>query len=249
MQFNINTKGSNTHSFGSNGGILTTELYLVGNPTQPLEASTKQYVDSKITTIAASSVTSGTISGDRLPGYLGDVTAPVGSTTLTLKTSGVAQGTYAKVTVTNKGIVTEGSSLTVDDVPNLNWSKIVTGKPTTLAGYGITDGFPKTGGTPTGHISVMNPPSLTMHAANKSYVDTQLSSSAPMGAGSEIAYASTVTPSGFLRCNGASLLKADYSALYSAIGDTYTDPVDPLWFNLPDRSSRETTDLKYYIKY
>lgn len=222
MQFNINTKGSNTHSFGTNGGILTTELYLVGNPTQALEASTKQYVDSKTSTIAASTITSGTISGDRLPGYLGDVTAPVGSTSLTLKTSGVAAGTYTKVTVTNKGIATQGSSLTTDDIPNLNWSKIVTGKPTTLAGYGITDGFPKTGGTPTGHISVMNQPSLTMHAANKSYVDTQLSSSAPMGAGSEIAYASVTTPSGFLRANGAEVLKVDYAALYSAIGDQYS---------------------------
>lgn len=31
------------------------------------------------------------------------------------------------------------SSLAASDVPNLDWSKITTGKPTTLAGYGITD--------------------------------------------------------------------------------------------------------------
>lgn len=31
-------------------------------------------------------------------------------------------------------------SLVAVDIPNLDWSKITTGKPTTLAGYGITDG-------------------------------------------------------------------------------------------------------------
>lgn len=33
-------------------------------------------------------------------------------------------------------------SLAAGDIPNLNWSKITSGKPTTLAGYGITDASP-----------------------------------------------------------------------------------------------------------
>jgi hypothetical protein len=33
--------------------------------------------------------------------------------------------------------------LTANDIPNLDWSKITTGKPTTLGGYGITDAFTK----------------------------------------------------------------------------------------------------------
>ena len=32
-----------------------------------------------------------------------------------------------------------GVALSASDIPNLDWSKITTGKPTTLAGYGITD--------------------------------------------------------------------------------------------------------------
>lgn len=35
------------------------------------------------------------------------------------------------------------SSLAASDVPNLPWSKITSGKPTTLAGYGITDAIAK----------------------------------------------------------------------------------------------------------
>lgn len=39
------------------------------------------------------------------------------------------------------------SSLAAADVPNLDWSKITSGKPTTLAGYGITDAISTSGGT------------------------------------------------------------------------------------------------------
>ena len=52
----------------------------------------------------------------------------------------VTAGTAAKVTFNAKGLITGTSSLTASDIPNLDWSKITTGKPTTLSGYGITDG-------------------------------------------------------------------------------------------------------------
>lgn len=56
-----------------------------------------------------------------------------------LKNTGIA-GTYFKVTTDAQGRVTSGvSSLSTADIPSLNWSKITTGKPTTLAGYGISD--------------------------------------------------------------------------------------------------------------
>lgn len=59
--------------------------------------------------------------------------------TLSLATVGTA-GTYTKVTVDAYGRVTGHASLAATDIPNLPWSKITSGKPTTLAGYGITDG-------------------------------------------------------------------------------------------------------------
>ena len=42
------------------------------------------------------------------------------------------------------GRVTSGTNLSSTDIPNLDWSKITTGKPTTLAGYGITNAYTKT---------------------------------------------------------------------------------------------------------
>jgi phage-related tail fiber protein len=66
---------------------------------------------------------------------------------LTLADSGVAPGSYQKVTVSIKGLVISGGALAASDIPNLDWSKIVSGKPTTLAGYGITDGAQGINGT------------------------------------------------------------------------------------------------------
>ncbi|SHI78620.1 hypothetical protein [Clostridium intestinale] len=59
---------------------------------------------------------------------------------IALSNSGVTAGTYEKVTVDAMGRVTSGSDLIASDIPNLPWSKITSGKPTTLDGYGITDG-------------------------------------------------------------------------------------------------------------
>lgn len=67
----------------------------------------------------------------------GNVTAA-----LTLANSGVAAGAYGKVSVNAKGLVVAGSALGAADIPNLDWSKITTGKPSTLAGYGISDAQP-----------------------------------------------------------------------------------------------------------
>lgn len=53
--------------------------------------------------------------------------------------SGVTAGQYTKVTVDVNGHVTEGAALNETDIPALTWSKIATGKPTTLSGYGISD--------------------------------------------------------------------------------------------------------------
>ncbi|WP_233164411.1 tail fiber protein [Chromobacterium sp. ASV23] len=58
---------------------------------------------------------------------------------LTLANSGVSAGNYGMVTVDAKGRVTAGRQMQAADVPALDWSKIASGKPTTLAGYGITD--------------------------------------------------------------------------------------------------------------
>lgn len=61
---------------------------------------------------------------------------------LTLANSGASAGTFTKVTINAKGLVTAGANLAASDIPGLDWTKISSGKPTTLAGYGINDAQP-----------------------------------------------------------------------------------------------------------
>ena len=83
---------------------------------------------------------SGTNTGDQTITLTGDVTGSgTGSFAATLANSGVTAGSYSKVTVDTKGRVTAGASLAASDIPSLDWSKITSGKPTTLSGYGITN--------------------------------------------------------------------------------------------------------------
>lgn len=62
-----------------------------------------------------------------------------------------AQGTFTKVTTNGYGQVISGTTLSAADIPGLDWSKIISGKPTTLAGYGITDGVNAVSVTGTGN--------------------------------------------------------------------------------------------------
>lgn len=90
---------------------------------------------------------------------------------LTFANTGTA-GTYYKVTTDAKGRVTSGiASLALADIPALDWSKITSGKPTTLGGYGITDGFANFGGTP-GIKSGLESARGTADTAGRLYVAT-----------------------------------------------------------------------------
>lgn len=64
---------------------------------------------------------------------------------LALANTGVTPGSYGMVTVDAKGRVTAARQMNGGDVPALDWGKITSGKPTTLAGYGIGDALPMAG--------------------------------------------------------------------------------------------------------
>lgn len=214
-------KGANS-GFSTKGGTLTSPLVLAGDPVQPLEAATKQYVDKAIISIAASSLTTGTLSTQYFPQFTGDVSKGVGGTDIMLSATGVSAGTYSKTNVDSRGRVTAAYALASDDVPSFSWNKITTNVPVNLAGYGITNALNKAGDSLTGYLLLNNAPAQSLHAANKAYVDGVFANSVKLLAGDVVVKMAVSSPTGFLRANGSYVSKTVYSTLYSAIGDTFT---------------------------
>jgi microcystin-dependent protein len=204
---------------------VTGSLFLFADPIDPLEAATKQYVDNAYLNLNASNITSGTLATARFPAFTGgDVVSSSGSNTLTLTNTGVAAGTYTKVTVDVKGRVTSATSITAADIPNLDWSIITSGKPTTLSGYGITDGVLLSGDSVTGYVSTSQTFNAGNQIVNKQYVDSAIAANTTSGysVGDITTFPTSTTPPGFLKCDGSLVSKTTYSALYAVIGDTFT---------------------------
>ncbi len=207
---------------GETGGETSGEVFLFRDPVELQEASTKSYTDNKLASLVTSSFTQGTIDPLHLPAFSGAIVKGAGSSVLTAPDSGVTVGTYTKVLVNNKGIVYNSATLVESDIPELDWSKLTTDKPTTLSGYGIVNGLPLTGGTMTGTLkidTVINDPQAL---ANKEFTDSEGSSGLSVNTGGIVYRVSSTASTGFLRCNGAAISTSMYPGLYTAIGDEYS---------------------------
>ena len=229
MRINMLSKVKSTSErLDTSGGILSGPLYLNANPILPLEAATKNYVDLAANSINASNITTGTLNINRLPVFSGDVQNNQGSNLLKLVPSGVIPGIYTKYKVDQKGRVIEGSTLTNEDIPEFDWSKVTLDKPTTLAGYGITDGVLLAGDTVNGYVTLASNPTTAYQLATKDYVDSLVSTiPSALASGDTIKRPSAIVPNGFLRCNGEEVSKTTYSTLYNAIGDTFSITLQP----------------------
>ena len=244
------------YGLDTTGAVMSGPLTVTTAPTANLHASTKQYVDSKLSNITATQFTTGTVPVGRMPAFTGDLTTVAGGTVTTLANSTVTAGTYTKVTVNAKGIVTVGTTLLEADIPGFDWAKITSGKPTTLAGYGITNLVPATGGTLTGDLVINTTPTAATHIANKAYVDSVAASVAGgINVGDTIIKTTETTPTGYLRCNGGELSQTTYAALYAVVGDNYSYAVRPgsgkPWkqqYNINSTQSDEITAWETYPK-
>ena len=115
------------------------------------------------------------------------------------------------------------------------------GNTTTPPGSGwvvdvdLTPYLQKAGGTMTGFITLHANASSSMHPVTLQQLNAALGGQAlPVGSLIPVAFnPGGSPPSGWLKCNGASVSRTTYSALYSAISTTYGS-VDGNTFNLPD---------------
>lgn len=224
MRYRLLTRGGYTiNSISIIGGETSGAVYLSRDPVGEMEAATKRYVDNKVSNLDASSFSEGKLPVAVLPAFTGDITKDEKSNYITLTPTGVAPGTYTKVSVNAKGQVVGGGSLVESDIPAIPFSKVSSGRPTTLAGYGILDALPKSGGTLTGKLTAATMGNDPYSVVNKQYVDALIATETSGVMVGGIVYKPTsVQQENFLRCNGGLLDRSVYPKLFSVIGERFS---------------------------
>lgn len=142
----ISARGANSAGGGSTGGAYYLYELLdtaISNPSsgQALVYNGSKWVNS---TVEQNEYILPAASASTLGGVKVGATLAMANGVLDQKAGIVSEGVYPKVTVDSFGRVTAGELLAASDIPNLPWSKITSGTPTTIAGYGITDTYTKT---------------------------------------------------------------------------------------------------------
>lgn len=141
----ISARGANSAGGGSTGGAYYLSELLdtaISNPSsgQALIYNGSKWVNS---TVEQNEYILPAASASTLGGVKVGATLAMANGVLDQKAGIVSGGVYPKVTVDTYGRVTAGELLAASDIPNLPWSKITSGTPTTIAGYGITDTYTK----------------------------------------------------------------------------------------------------------
>ena len=250
---NYNGGGYGLNGLSPAGGPISAPLFLNYTPTQPKHAVTKDYVLTTLGQVNASNVV-GTLPPDRLPAFTGTHITSPGAGIFDLKPSGVTAGTYNKVTVNDKGLVTHGEMVDFGVLTDVSWSAITGDKPTTLEGYGITNALKLTGGMLSGTLYLTDTPTDDNHLVNKAYIDTLITAKQSQGdpkIGDVVQMGTSTTLATYLRTNGAKLSRTTYAALFAAIGTRFNSSgsgVTGQEFQIPDTTLSDVTGLYTYIK-
>lgn len=248
MRYKVyNNGGLGLSNYSSRGANLKKHIFLPATASSADFAIRKDHTDATFSSLTATTLTSGKLpAATVVPSISGDLSA-LSATTVKLSHR-TPQGTYSKVTVNTKGLVTGSGALSAVDIPYLSWGKF-TGFPTTAGGYGITDALLSTGGTISGNITLSSvTPTVWSQAASKGYVDNQLVILAGpyLKTGDVVIRNSSMSFPGYLRCNGGIVSKTTYAQLYAVLGESYS--VNTSNFKLPDLTNLESNGFAMFIR-
>ena len=141
---------------------------------------------------------------------------------ITLAASGITAGTYTSVTVDAKGRVTGGANPTSMGI-SITGNAVTATKLATARSISLT-------GAVTGTTTFDG-------SGDASIATVAVSGGVPVGTYIESACTS-VPAGGYLYCDGSSVSRTTYTALFAAIGTTYGVGDGSTTFNLPDRRDR-----------
>ncbi len=159
----------------------------------------------------------------RLPAFGGDVTSTNGIATLTLNNTGVAANSYGLAThVPQFSVDSKGRLLLAANVLITPAFSSITGKPTTLAGYGITDAVASGGAIGAANLVSNETPSGAINDVN-------------------VTFTLAFTPIGLFQLFSNGVLLEPAGGDYTRSGTTITMNVAPI-------SSPAAKLRAYYIK-
>lgn len=175
------------------GGTLIGELILNDDPTKPLQASTKQYVDNNLTKYLP--LTGGELTGNlKAPKFVGDLL-------------GAAE--YASKLENVRTLTIGDSSKSFDGSESVSWTLSEIGAAATSHTHSY---LPLSGGTLTGNLQLARDPTTNLQAATKQYVDNHvpdLSGYLPLSGGTLTGNLTAPTFIGNLSGNASSATNAD----------------------------------------
>ena len=162
----------------------------------------------------------------------------------------VMSGYLAKTGGTMTGSITMSTGATVGGLPaSVSAGQAVRHEQlaalsSSISGVSATF-MPKAGGTFTGSVSMSSQilnglasPTTLDGAASKGYVDTTLASFGGLPVGSTIPFAAAAAPTGWLLCNGSTVSRTTYAALFAVIGVTWGVGDGSTTFAIPDLQGR-----------
>lgn len=121
------------------GDTMTGALTLSQHPTEDFHAATKFYVDQLPTALSSlSDVILTNVSSGQVLQYNGTDWVNTNLNISSTLPDIIIPGTATKVTYNSKGLVTNATTLSINDLPSVPWNKL-TSVPSTVAGYNITD--------------------------------------------------------------------------------------------------------------
>ena len=233
------------------GGTLSGPLSLAANPTAPLQAATKQYVDSQTAGPAALPLSGGTLSGDLT--LAGNPSAPLQAAPKQYVDATV--GTMLPLsggTLTGALALPAGPSAPLDAAPKeyvdglfastlplaggtMAGDLLLAGNPTSALGATPRDyvdaiaaaSLPVAGGTMTGTLTLDKPPTAPLDAAPKGYVDGQVATALPLSGGTLVGELMlSGNPTGGLAATPKQYVDASVAAALPLTGGTLTGPLD-----------------------
>lgn len=244
-------EGDGEEHIALSGMELSGPLVLKGDPIGSMEAAPRRYVTDKLTRFKALDVTRGKFAVSRLPGFRGDVVNSPGTGVLELNETGVVEGTHCKLLVSADGRVRGGSALNYADIPSIPWSKITTGKPDNLVGYGIVDAVKNSGDSLEGDLRLYSLPVNDNHAATVSFANILIQAAPSMIVGQVVEFMGDGEPEGMLECDGSFVRQDMYAELYAVVGDRFLGDETAIvgQFRLPDLSDSAKLGGRFFIKH